>query len=223
MSSIHQQLNYLGCQPNDVLYLIASFLEYTPDTARWGRTSQRFDTIPRWYERSGHRSPHNKYVVITCSERGLLSYYEDGKEKYTWAMMGSTGSKLRFGRWSSARKWFVGLVVYLDLFSFGHEWWGDLSVPEVICRYTYEGYLKLYRDHHCLIESEKRTRRRRTWSAYNNWIKVVDRRTLANTMTKLREFTEFDFARSVVPLSDPNRKGVAASYANFHHILRRSR
>jgi hypothetical protein len=59
-------------QPRDILYLIISFLAYTPDTARFGRVCKYIDSIPGWYERSGHVQPHDEY-----KETG--QYYRDGR------------------------------------------------------------------------------------------------------------------------------------------------
>jgi hypothetical protein len=67
-------------QPRDILYLITAYLEYTPDTARFGRVCKYIDSIPCWYERSGHVQPHDKYVF---DRRHSAAYYLDGKQKET--------------------------------------------------------------------------------------------------------------------------------------------
>jgi hypothetical protein len=67
-------------QPRDILYLIIAYLEYTPDTARLGRVCKYMDSIPCWYERSGHRRPHG--IQIDWDDYVL---YQDGKIKeFIW-------------------------------------------------------------------------------------------------------------------------------------------
>jgi hypothetical protein len=67
-------MDHLSSQPRDILYLIISFLAYTPDTAVLGRTCQTLDHVPQWYEHSGHCQPHNEYVQNSAR-------YVDGKLK----------------------------------------------------------------------------------------------------------------------------------------------
>jgi hypothetical protein len=71
-------MDRLSSQPRDILYLIISFLAYTPDTAALGRTSQTLDRVPQWYERSGHHQPHNEYEV---GQSGEFVRYVDRKPK----------------------------------------------------------------------------------------------------------------------------------------------
>jgi hypothetical protein len=66
-------------QPRDILYSIISFLEYTPDTARLGRACKTLDCIPNWYERSGHRQPHQVHEI---SNEGYF-YAVDGRTVQT--------------------------------------------------------------------------------------------------------------------------------------------
>jgi hypothetical protein len=79
----------MNSQPRDILYLIISFLVYTPDTAALGRTCKTLDRIPQWYERSGHCSPHNWYKV---SEKEYCYFYQDGRIKHDTRLIEGTST-----------------------------------------------------------------------------------------------------------------------------------
>jgi hypothetical protein len=64
-------------QPRDILYCIIAYLAYTPDTARLGRVCKQLDSVPHWYERSGHVQPHERYVISEL----VCGYYVDGRVK----------------------------------------------------------------------------------------------------------------------------------------------
>jgi hypothetical protein len=83
----------MNSQPRDILYLIIAYLEYTPDTARLGRVCKYLDSIPCWYERSGHLQPHNEYR----NEYKGINRYMDGqvKERFSSSLTGETQSLWR--------------------------------------------------------------------------------------------------------------------------------
>jgi hypothetical protein len=70
-------------QSTDIWHLIISFLEYTPHTARLGRTCHTLDRIPNWYERSGHTQPHDRWDIVEGTVRnvnyGICRHSRDGK------------------------------------------------------------------------------------------------------------------------------------------------
>jgi hypothetical protein len=83
----------MNSQPRDILYLIIAYLEYTPDTARLGRVCKYLDSIPCWYERSGHLQPHNEYR----NEYKAIFRYMDGqvKERFSSSVTGKSQSLWR--------------------------------------------------------------------------------------------------------------------------------
>jgi hypothetical protein len=120
--------------PSDLLLHIASFLEYTPDTARLSRLNHRLNHVRQWYPRSGHRQPHNVTLVrgpdrgsVSPPSRRLVQRFQDGRaQRNYWKfdvgrlflftqLAGSSGMLLTF--------YFNGKKCYQQFFSLNDTVW----------------------------------------------------------------------------------------------------